>query len=635
MIEKVMSTITEYSLLKEGQGVVVGVSGGADSVALLVSLLSASQKMGFSVYAAHLNHCIRENGAVADEQFVRELCEFYGVPLFCESVDVPYLASKNGETVEQAGRNVRYDFLERARIRFGADKIAVAHHMDDQAESILLHLIRGSGLAGLTGMQVKRGKIIRPLLFIRRKQIEDYLQDNGIVYHTDETNLVADGSRNKLRLEIIPYIEKNLNGAIVPTLCRLGDILKKDEDYLDGEARFMLNSVRRGGGFDRKIISMLHDAIKARVIRLALSEAGAVTDIEAIHIESIMGLLEARTGARLHLPGIEAWTSYDKIFFGTMRSNEEFSYPLVLEGITKTPLGIFESKIIDVCEIEKNANVAYFDADEVSKLQLVVRTRQNGDRIFPFGAPGSRKLKEFFIDKKVPRDERNIALVCAENEVCFVPGFTISDKLKVTEKTSKILKITYYDKKTGTELLRTNMKDDIQSVLLDEETIQKKVAELGKQISEDYADKNVLLVCILKGSSIFYADLCRQIDCKMEMDFMSLSSYGNGHKTSGIVRIAKDLDTSITGRHVLIVEDIMDSGLTLNHLTTLLKSRQPASLKVVCLLDKPERRECEIVPDYKGFEIPNEFAVGYGLDYAGCYRNLPYIGVLKREVYGG
>jgi len=176
---------------------------------------------------------------------------------------------------------------------------------------------------------------------------------------------------------------------------------------------------------------------------------------------------------------------------------------------------------------------------------------------------------------------------------------------------------------------RTDMNRDIDHVLISEEQIAKRVRELGAQISEDYEGKDVVLVCILKGAVIFFADLARAIICHMEMDFLSISSYGNNTKTSGIVRISKDMDTSITGRHVLIVEDIMDSGLTLNHLTNLLKAREPASLKIVCLLDKPERRECAITPDYVGFVIPNEFVLGYGLDWEQRYRNLPYVGVMK------
>jgi len=177
--------------------------------------------------------------------------------------------------------------------------------------------------------------------------------------------------------------------------------------------------------------------------------------------------------------------------------------------------------------------------------------------------------------------------------------------------------------------------EDMAEVLLQEDVIRQRVKELGEQITKDYEGKEVLLVCILKGSSIFFADLARELRIPVAMDFMAISSYGNEMKTSGIVRISKDVDTSITNKHVLIVEDIMDSGLTLNHLTKLLDARNPASLRIACLLDKPERRECTISPDYCGFIIPNKFVVGYGLDYAGKYRNLPYVGVLKPSVYEG
>lgn len=180
------------------------------------------------------------------------------------------------------------------------------------------------------------------------------------------------------------------------------------------------------------------------------------------------------------------------------------------------------------------------------------------------------------------------------------------------------------------------MRDDIESVLLSEEQIHKRVAELGAQISADYADcgQDVILICILKGACVFFSDLARAMTIPLHMEFMGISSYGNTVKTSGIVRITKDLDTSIMDKHVIIAEDIMDSGLTLSHLTRLLSSRNPASMRICCLLDKPERRECSITPDYCGFVIPNKFVVGYGLDYAGIYRNLPYVGVLKPSVYG-
>ncbi|MDA8352120.1 MAG: hypoxanthine phosphoribosyltransferase [Firmicutes bacterium] len=178
------------------------------------------------------------------------------------------------------------------------------------------------------------------------------------------------------------------------------------------------------------------------------------------------------------------------------------------------------------------------------------------------------------------------------------------------------------------------MHEDIREVLFSQSQIQEKVTELGQRLTEDYKDLNPLCICVLKGAAPFMSDLVRAIDTHLEMDYMAVSSYGNSTKSSGVVRIIKDLDTTVEGRHVIVVEDIIDSGLTLNYLLDLLRRRNAASVKVVTLLDKPGRRTTGLKPDYCGFEVPDEFVVGYGLDYAEKYRNLPYIGILKKEIYG-
>jgi hypoxanthine phosphoribosyltransferase len=177
--------------------------------------------------------------------------------------------------------------------------------------------------------------------------------------------------------------------------------------------------------------------------------------------------------------------------------------------------------------------------------------------------------------------------------------------------------------------------DDISTILVDQATIQQRVKELGAAISQAYAGQDLVLVSVLKGSIIFMADLVRAISIPHEIDFMATSSYGAATSSSGVVRILKDLNVSIQGRNVLVVEDIIDSGHTLSYLLRLLNERQPASLRIVTLLDKPERRAVPIDVEWIGFSIPNEFVVGYGLDYNELYRNLPYIGVLKPSVYGG
>lgn len=177
------------------------------------------------------------------------------------------------------------------------------------------------------------------------------------------------------------------------------------------------------------------------------------------------------------------------------------------------------------------------------------------------------------------------------------------------------------------------MHKDLAYVLLEEEVIRKRVEELGRQITQDYQGKDLVLVGILKGAVVFFADLIRHVELPMSMDFMAISSYGNATKSAGVVRILKDLDKDIVGKHIIIVEDIVDSGLTLSFLKENLLSRGAASLRICALLDKPERRKVDIRADYQGFSIPDAFVVGYGLDYAEYYRNLPYIGVLKPEIY--
>ncbi len=179
------------------------------------------------------------------------------------------------------------------------------------------------------------------------------------------------------------------------------------------------------------------------------------------------------------------------------------------------------------------------------------------------------------------------------------------------------------------------LENDIAEILIDERTLQARIRELGEQISRDYEGKKPILVGVLKGAFMFMADLIRHISIPHEVDFMATSSYGAATETSGVVRILKDLDTPISGRHVLIVEDIIDTGLTLDYLTRILKARNPASLRICTLLDKKERRRIPIPLDYVGFEIPNKFVIGYGLDFGELYRNLPYIAVLKPEIYQG
>ena len=179
----------------------------------------------------------------------------------------------------------------------------------------------------------------------------------------------------------------------------------------------------------------------------------------------------------------------------------------------------------------------------------------------------------------------------------------------------------------------TTKENDIESILYSEKQIAAMVETLGQQLTADYGGTRPVMICVLKGASLFFTDLCREMDCNLDMDFITVSSYGASSKSSGVVKLTKDVDVDITGRDVIIVDDIIDSGLTLKHLKSLFGTRGPRSVKTIALLDKKACHAPELTPDYVGFQCPDHFVVGYGLDYANNYRNLPYIGILKKEVY--
>ena len=443
LVEKAEAFIEENGLIERGDSVLIGLSGGADSVALLSVLTRLAPRHVWNIRAAHFNHGIRGVGAEEDELFCRNLCEEMGVRFYSETADVPSYARENGLSIETAGRLLRYDFLERTAKMTGCTKIATAHHMDDNAESVMLHLIRGSGLAGLTGMKPARGELIRPLLSCRKEELLGYLEHEGILFRTDETNLIPEGSRNRVRLDIMPYIERHINPAIVPTLCSMAELMIQDEAYLLAEAERQLEAARCEGGFKRAAIAALPYPIKTRVIRLALAEAGAVVDIERVHIEAVAELLEARTGVKLMLPHIEVRTSYDAIKFGRQEPVEEFELP-VREGLVQTPLGAFRISLIEgTGGFERRSDTAFLDMDKAEKLTegLVIRTRRDGDRIHPVGAPGKRKLKDYFIDRKIDRDERDrIPLIASGSEVLFAAGYAASELTKVDNETTRMLK---------------------------------------------------------------------------------------------------------------------------------------------------------------------------------------------------
>ena len=426
-------------MIERGDTVLCAVSGGADSVALLCCLNDLRDELGITVKAAHYNHMIRGEAADRDEGFVKELCRRLGTECITGSGDVPKYAKECGYTLEQAGRILRYEFLESIK----ADKIAVAHHMDDQAESVLMHIIRGSGTHGITGMRYVRGRIIRPLLSVRRSEIESYLAERDMSFCTDATNFTEDGTRNKLRLSVIPEITERINPSFTEALCHMADIVRTDDDYLCCIAERELKKSRVGDGYDRQYIADLDEPVRRRVLRMAMAGAGALADIEQKHVEAVEKLLYMRTGTHMDLPHICAFTSYDKICFtndkGNKKIQDDASLPVTVGENDFCGVRITVSRVSGR-EISPDAHTAFVDEDKLPH-EAVFRRRRAGDRISPVGAGGSKKLKDFFIDKKVERSKRDMPILCAGNEVLCVVGMCVSKYAAVTGSTKNMLKI--------------------------------------------------------------------------------------------------------------------------------------------------------------------------------------------------
>jgi tRNA(Ile)-lysidine synthase len=467
LLEKVKNTIAQNRLINCGDRIVVALSGGPDSVCLLHALYSLTNKLNIKLYAVHINHMLRGQEADEDEAYARELCQSFGVNFNSVSRDVAGISKSSGISIEEAGREARYQEFYRYADSVGADSIAVAHNREDQAETVLMHIIRGSGLTGLVGMGYKRDRIIRPLLDIQRYEIEEYCLKNALKPRIDSTNLQNIYSRNKIRLDIIPKISGAFGVDFAESLVRLSSLASCDNDFMEHTAAEIYSECVKssGKGFVHlKLAGLkgLHQALLGRVFRMALNEtAGSIKGIESKHIDAMSHLArEGMTGPVIQLPrGIRATISYEllKIYIEEDDVFADFEKTMRVPGLTKV-LELDSEIIAEIFEIsdafdeisnavEKYSNIRYnslvqfFDYDSLIK-GIYIRNRREGDMFKPFKSNGSKKLKEYFIDLKIPRETRSkIPLIASEYEIVWVIRHKISDKFKVTENTKLVLRL--------------------------------------------------------------------------------------------------------------------------------------------------------------------------------------------------
>ncbi|MCF7890853.1 tRNA lysidine(34) synthetase TilS [Candidatus Bipolaricaulota bacterium] len=455
LLDDIRNFLARHSV--ESSSVLVAVSGGVDSTAMLHALSELETEFELELSVAHLDHDIREEASAENAEFVRNMAEKLGLQSTVEKRPVSRVLEEESKSLEEAARDVRYSFLTETARAKDIELVALGHNKNDQAETILMHLIRGAGLRGLAGMKEKTGRYIRPLLHTPRKEIKNYLEARGIEYRYDETNQDITFTRNRIRHELIPKLEENYNPRIIDNIVRLGDLAGDARDFIEGRVNKASEEIRvqEGAGgvcFRRKKLLEFHPYIQRTTIRRFMKEAkGNLEDLTFSHVEKVLDKLrEEPASTRLDLPGITFSLDRNKACFGKdLPAGTPPSFYFEIEPgevmeIEEVDLKIsLETKTLDA---ERNLDDFYSDrlieAVDWRKVEqpIAVRNRQEGDRFVPLGMNGEKKLKDFFIDLKVPLKERDrIPLVCDRKGIIWVVGFRIDDRYKVDEATNEIL----------------------------------------------------------------------------------------------------------------------------------------------------------------------------------------------------
>ena len=458
MAANLIQSIKENHIIQPNDCLVVGLSGGPDSVCLLHALSQLQKTMPITLYAAHLNHNLRGMDANQDAGFAMAFSKQLGIHCIVKSEDVEAVAKREKLSIEAAGRQCRYQFLEEVADRIGADKIAVAHHLNDQAETLLLHLLRGSGLTGLVGMVQQRHRIIRPLLTISREEILRYCDENQLTYCHDATNDEPVVMRNRVRLELIPLME-TYNPEVVKALGRTASLLERDEETLNNlseEAWVRSKGLGEAGTFSTQTLKSLPDAILSRVIRrIWRSQTPTNHTLQMVHVEQVMKAVRTSLQEKhFQLPGSVTITVTQEELICRMKNDGRESIPTMPpvvirdNGTTWLPqkrgsIRVLRGKAVFPPSFSDSPFRQILSADSLTK-DLVLRHRHLGEYWEPLGLGGKKSLKKTLMEMQIPREERDQQLLlCHDNQVIWVVGGGISERVRVTDETKEVLVVEY------------------------------------------------------------------------------------------------------------------------------------------------------------------------------------------------
>lgn len=450
MLVKVLQYIREQNLITPGDLVIAGVSGGPDSMALLHILIQLQPRLNFQLVAAHLNHGLRPEAA-SEEKFVRDYCQTVPLPFYSRQVDVQELAARGKKSLEEAGRDCRYQYFAQLAAELGATRIATAHHRDDNAETVLLNIIRGSGIKGLRGIRPVNGIIIRPLLRVDKNEIENYLAENSIKYCIDLSNYSTDFLRNRIRHNLLPLLQQDYNPRIVDGLNQLADIATIENDSMETQTAYFWEELIIKQETDEIILDAhrileLHPAFQRRIIMKALAAMQGENSWQATDVKLVTNLLsKPGSSRRLQLKqGLYVKKVYGQIVFTRkLTKKTRFNYKVTIPGqlYIKETGKTFSFQLLKREDFKPQAGDLYLDYDKI-KGELYLRSRQPGDVFCPWGMQGTKKIKDFFIDLKVPQAQRDqVPLLAAEQKIYAILGFRIAQDAAVDENTRRILLI--------------------------------------------------------------------------------------------------------------------------------------------------------------------------------------------------
>ena len=484
MIRKVEAFMERYHMTAPGETILVGLSGGADSVLLTELLYELAPHKGFSVLAVHVNHNLRGEEAERDAAFARQFCMTRGIPFFLYSCQVEQRALEEGTGTEEAGRAERQRVFGECMQKYGADKVALAHHRNDVAETMLHHLARGTSLTGLASLRPVRENIIRPLLCLERGEIEQELKRRGLSWCEDATNALDDYTRNVLRHHVLPVLERQVNQKAVAHMAQTSLDLLEAEEYFGEKTEILLGKYGRevkGGFAISEDIRKEPGLLKRYAVRACVQKvSGQRKDLGREHLAAVLELLEKQVGRKISLPGrVTAVRQYDGILFrkeweekargqtlesggdrserqdGTSDPREEIRVAAEGEyqiGNARVKAAIFENPgMEDGCgqtagdgdskRISENKYTKCFNYDKI-KNGLVLRTRRSGDYLTIRSDGARKKLKDYMIDIKIPKEKRDHILLAADgDEIVWVAGYRVSEKYRVREGTGKIIQL--------------------------------------------------------------------------------------------------------------------------------------------------------------------------------------------------